>query len=142
MVKFGIAGAGALEDKDAFKEWIRDAILMYSDESGASECISDMSDGAGIAMAEVAIENGYDLVCVYPFKAEHRDDITELEDQAAVIIYIAQDMAADGATMRNNYVVDSCDVLLTDWDGRTYGKVYNMIERAHAQDKMVIVWAN
>ncbi len=142
MVKFGIAGAGALEDKDAFKEWIFNAILMYSDESGASECVSDMSDGAGIAMAEVAIENGYDLVCVYPFKAEHRDDIKALEEQAAAIIYLAQEMMTDGATMRNNYVVDSCDVLLANWDGRTYGKVYNMIERAHAQDKMVIVWAN
>jgi hypothetical protein len=142
MVKFGIAGAGALEDKDAFKEWIFNAILMYSDESGTSECISDMSDGAGIVMAEVAIENGYDLVCVYPFKAEHRDDIKALEEHAAAIIYLAQEMMTDGATMRNNYVVDSCDVLLANWDGRTYGKVYNMIERAHAQDKMVIVWAN
>ena len=43
-------------------------------------------------------------------------------------------------TVRDRYIVDSCDLLLAVPDGKGYGKVYNMMQLAQELGKDVYVY--
>lgn len=140
MVKFGLAATGTIANEEAIRSWISGCFQEYGSISGADECYSDMNS-YGIVFADEALNAGNGLICVYPFEAEHRDEIKVYEDQANALVYMNEKMSNDSAAARDRYIVNSCDVLLAVWDGATYGKVYNMVEQARAENKTVVVYA-
>lgn len=137
MLRIGLAASGALENVVEFQRWVESTFAAYG---AGNECYTDMVGDAGMRFAEAALVTDNHVVCVYPVAAEHTDEIKAIEEKAIACIYINQTLAADSTTVRDKYIVDSCDVLLVVPDGRSYGKVYNMMTRAQGKGKTIVTY--
>lgn len=113
---------------------------------GPDEVISGMADGFDMALALAALELDVPLTCAIPFRGHgsraHRDVYDFIVSRARRVVHVS-----DGPyrgpwqfQARNVWMVDSCDRLLTCWDG-TRGGTYNCIRYAVKVGRQIdVVW--
>lgn len=103
--------------------------LAMRNLGGATRVISGMALGWDTALALAALELEIPLTAAVPFHGQERmwpkssqDRFHKILDQADDIVYVCdKGYAAWKMQVRNEYMVDKCDVLLALWDGSEGG---------------------
>ena len=112
--------------------------------------ISGMALGWDTALAEAAVEIGVPFTAAVPFEGqesvwpqESRDKYRSLLDKASEVkIVCPGKYATYKMQVRNQWLVDNCDILLALWDGSP-GGTGNCIKYAEkAGRSMINLWGN
>ena len=120
------------------EEWIR--------KNKPTKVISGMAQGWDQALAQAAVNCGVPFIAAVPFKgqesrwtAKGQKYYTVLLSKAESIEYVCDEgYAPYKMQVRNEWMVDNCDLVLAMWDG-TKGGTHNCIKYAYSQDKE---WTN
>jgi uncharacterized phage-like protein YoqJ len=123
------------------KNILTDRILKYKPTS----LISGMAIGVDILTAQIAIENNIDLVAAIPFVGQEKlwndnqkylyNNILKLAKKKVIVC--EGEYAAYKMQIRNEYIVDNCDVLIAVHNGKKYGGTYNCIKYAEIKGKNI-----
>jgi hypothetical protein len=102
---------------------------LFSSDRPVLRFVSPIADGADQIAAEVALELGWELQAILPFRRAHyRDSLADggrhgfddLLDRAACTLELPgeADSEVDAYVMTGRATVAHCDILITVWDGR------------------------
>ena len=121
-------------------------ILKVLRDSNATCCISGMALGADTLFALIALKNGFNLECAIPCRnhsskwlkssRDMYDDIISKANKVTLVTdapynpYLMQ--------VRNQYMVDNCDLLIAIWDG-TSGGTGNCVKYAKSVNKPMVI---
>jgi uncharacterized phage-like protein YoqJ len=102
-----------------------------------SKALSGMALGVDQIAAEICLELNIPLVAVVPFKGqelkwnkEFQDKYNEILSKAEVVIVSTGGYSAKKMQIRNEYLVDNCELLVAVWNGEEKGGTYNCIQYA------------
>lgn len=114
-------------------------------ENKPTKLISGMALGWDQALASAAIDCKIPFIAAIPFKGQEsvwnynsKKQYNELLEWADDIIYCSEPgYSAHKMQIRNEYMVDECDILLAMYDG-TKGGTHNCVEYAKSKNKQII----
>lgn len=117
----------------------------YLKTSEVTKVISGMALGWDQALAQAAINCGIPFLAAVPFKGqeimwpkESRDKFDELLSKAIEVVYVSSPgYDAYKMQVRNQYMIDNCDIVLTVYDG-TPGGTHNCLEYAKLYNKTIV----
>jgi len=129
---------------DLIKE-IKKLIQMQIDMYQPDIMITGMALGIDTVFAILAVENQIPFIAAVPFKGQDsmwptasRKAYLNLINQAKEVVVISEgNFTAAKMQLRNQWMVDNCDLLLAVWDG-TSGGTANCIKYAINQGKQII----
>lgn len=108
---------------------LRELARVFIDAAGPSSVISGMALGWDMAWAEAALELGVPLIAAVPFVEQPSRWPSESQDRYFEICSMATQIATvcppgfspRKMQLRNEWMVDRCDVLVALWDGSMGG---------------------
>lgn len=109
---------------------IKEAIIKVIDEEQATQLITGMALGIDTLFAEIAIEKGISFIAALPclnqdkmWPESSKKLYKEILSNPLCTIHYVSEAEYDSACMqkRNEYMVDTCDVLIAVWDGTSGG---------------------
>lgn len=130
---------------ESIEYWLNGVLIGFSDEETDIYC--GMATGSDIALAlttmyarNVEKISNLKLHCVLPCKnynSSHKyyDDIKLFADEW---IELSDEFYKGCDNVRDQYMVDHCDVLLAVWDGIKSGGVWSTIRKAQKASKQII----
>ena len=132
-----IAGTGhrthRLQGRDA---QVQGAVFDLLTELRPTEVISGMADGFDMYLALAALEQDIPLTAAVPFMGHGSRVSQEVYDfikSAAKRVVYTCEYEYKGAwqyLLRDQWMVDNCDLLLACWDGEPFGGTYVTVEYA------------
>lgn len=131
--------------------WIAKALgelkNLIKDKQCSLDIYSGMADGCDIALAIIVSElkgitckNSVKLHCILPCK-EYNSSHTYykyLKDNADEWVELSDEFYKGCDNVRDQYMVDHCDVLIAIWDGNKSGGVWSTIRKAQKAGKKII----
>lgn len=109
-----------------------------------SQMISGMALGVDTIWALLALQNSITLIAAIPFKGQESKWIPEsvelylsILEKATVVVISPGGYSASKMQIRNEYMVDNCDLLIAVWDG-TPGGTANCVKYAKSKGKEII----
>lgn len=120
---------------------LRQILIDYSPDF----IISGMALGVDTVFAMVGLKLGIPLECAIPCQGQDSQWIKESQDLYKSILSRAQKITFVSdqpyhpslMQLRNQYMVDSCDLLIAVWDG-TSGGTANCVRYAQSKNKQII----
>lgn len=111
-----------------------------------TEVISGMALGWDMALAQAAINLNIPLIAAIPFKGQEckwnkktQEYYNEILTKAKTIEIICEgEYSSDKMQIRNEWMVDHCDVLLSMYDDKKGGGTYNCVMYAKKVGKPMI----
>lgn len=105
--------------------------------------ISGMAMGWDMALAQAAINLGIPLIAAVPFKGQEQAWFEKtqkyykylLSKASEVVIVSEGDYSNAKMQIRNEWMVDNCDLIFSMYNGDTSGGTYNCIEYAKKKEK-------
>lgn len=131
-----------LDDKwDAINCWIQTTYKQLHDIDSDIEVLCGMASGSDIRFGmSLAFIDGVKLHCVLPCKeynSNHKYYAT-LKYVANKWTELSEEFYRGCDNVRDQYMVDNCDVLLAIWDGNKSGGVWSTIRKAKKACKKII----
>lgn len=134
---------------DNISDWIEDQIIDMLGEVIQSEekmiVYSGMANGCDIvlAMDTVALKQLFGdlkLHCVLPCKDYNSSNkyYETIKDYSDEWVELSDEFYKGCDNVRDQYMVDHCDVLLAIWDGNKFGGVWSTIRKAQKAGKKII----
>jgi uncharacterized phage-like protein YoqJ len=119
------------------ERWIRN--------NNPSKIISGMAQGWDQALAQAAVNCGIPFICALPFKGQENKwsyksqrYYNKLLSKADEVIYVCDEgYEPYKMQIRNEWMVDNCDIVLAMWDGTTGGTL-NCLKYAYANQIEVV----
>lgn len=110
-----------------------------------TKVISGMALGWDVALAVAALQLGIPLVAAIPFKGQElawpsssQKDYNDVLREASEIVYVSEEGYAPWKMqIRNEWMVDHCDLVLAIWNG-TLGGTANCVRYAENVDKPIV----
>ena len=126
-------------------KWIKKEINNILDKHSPTMLISGMALGVDMLFAEIAIERKLDLLAAIPCKGQEKVWPKKSQDRYNKIlsyencekVYVNEKYSGWAMQQRNEYMVDSCGLLLAVWDGTT-GGTCNAVQYAKKVNKEII----
>ena len=122
-------------------DWMKSKIQEYK----ATDVYSGMAEGCDMAFALAAIkikQYGYPLKlhCVLPCKNYQSSHslYDYIKNRADEWVELSDEFYKGCDNVRDQYMVDHCDVLLAIWDGNKSGGVWSTIRKAQKAGKTII----
>ena len=124
---------------------IKQIIQTQIDTYMPDTLITGMALGIDTLFAMIAIENGIPFIAAVPFKGQEsmwpqtsRKAYLNLINQAKEIVVVSEgNFTVHKMQLRNQWMVDNCDILLAVWDGSSGGTA-NCVKYAIAQGKQIV----
>lgn len=140
-------GGYSLNIRLKLKYLAKDNLMRYK----ASKVISGMALGWDTALAEAALELNLPLIAAIPFKGqelrwpkESQDLYNDILSKAREVKYISEEgFSSYKMQIRNEWMVNNCDLILALWNGDLSGGTYNCINYAKAKlesNKIINLW--
>lgn len=146
-----IAGTGHRPDKlggysdEAFNKLVEIAENTLK-KIKVNEVISGMALGWDMALAQAAINLNLPFIAAIPFKGQelkwvvktqvyYRDLLTKAKK---VEIISEGGYSSEKMQIRNEWMVDNCDLVLTMYNGDTFGGTFNCIKYASKLNKPMV----
>ncbi len=138
-----------LPDDETSIEWlgIEHWLIMQIAKMSEGEAVDlycGMASGCDIAFGYVGsiIKGGFDckLHCILPCKNYNSSHklYNQIKDAADEWVELSDDFYKGCDNVRDQYMVDHCDVLLAIWDGNKSGGVWSTIRKAQKAGKQII----
>lgn len=133
-------GHGPVSDK--IRAWLRTQLNTLQ----PTGCISGMALGVDQIFAELCVEMGISFLAAVPCLGQDarwppasQKRYRELIDKAFEVVYVTDEPYHNPECMqlRNEWMVDHCDLLLAVWNG-SKGGTWNCIEYATSKNKRVL----
>ena len=103
------------------------------------ECIyCGMAQGADQIAALVAKELNIPVICCYPFPKKNFHPTEEYIMEGNTIVFTSEQYSKKAYYIRDCFMVDHSDIVLSVWDGLSNGGTYLTIEYAKKQNKQII----
>lgn len=145
-----IAGTGHRPEKlggytnDAFLKLVKIA-TEWLKENKPDKVISGMAMGWDQALALASVRLNIPLICAIPFKGQERQWSSSVQkfynkllDKASEVVYVSPSgYSSKKMQIRNEWMVDNCNVILAMWDGSP-GGTGNCIKYAKSKNKKII----
>jgi uncharacterized phage-like protein YoqJ len=132
------------ENMESMRGTMRKCIEDAQEKHDDVAIISGMALGFDTALAQIAIEKELPLICAIPFKGQElkwtKDSIKVYNDilkKACHKEYIANYYKPWFMQVRNEWMVDNCDLLLACWNRDKKGGTYNCLKYAFKHDVKV-----
>ena len=117
----------------------------WLEENKPERVISGMAIGWDMALAQATINRNIPLTCAIPFRGQENKWNTTSKNlyhhiisKAENVVYVCEaGYDASKMQIRNEWMVDHCDVLLAMWDGST-GGTFNCIKYAKKRKKPIV----
>lgn len=146
MIKIALTGhrSKRLKGQEVkIKKWIDEQLKNYNvPENKPLFAYSGMAQGADQIFAHVAIDNGYNLICCFPyFKTNFHPEVETIMKKALSSRFISEKYTGNNVYwLRDKYMVDNCDVLLAVWDGKKKGGTWITVKYAQKIGKPIIFY--
>lgn len=130
----------------AIEYWLNGILIGFSDAE-ETDIYCGMATGSDIALALTTIYarsvekiNNLKLHCVLPCKDYNSSHpyYKEIKNISDEWIELADEFYKGCDNVRDQYMVDHCDVLLAVWDGIKSGGVWSTIRKAQKAGKQII----
>ena len=123
------------------RDWVIDTLhgLMYYKQE--LHMYSGMADGCDYLFAEVgACLKNVKLHCILPCKNYNSSHewYEEIKEKSYEWIELSDEFYKGCDSVRDQYLVDHCDVLIAIWDGIKSGGVWSTIRKAEKVGKRII----
>lgn len=126
---------------DTINYWIQTTYKQLHDIDPDIEVLCGMASGSDIRFGmSLAFIDGVKLHCVLPCKeynSNHKYYAT-LKNVANKWTELSEEFYRGCDNVRDQYMVDNCDVLLAIWDGNKSGGVWSTIRKAKKACKKII----
>ena len=100
-----------------------------------------MAQGVDQIAALVAINNGVQVSCYFPYKKKlYGGQEYYIVENAAEVRYICKEYQKGCYIKRDRRMVDDCDLLLVVWDGKPWGGTYLTYQYALEEGKDVLIY--
>lgn len=146
-----IAGTGHRPDKlggysdEAFNRLVEIAEKALK-RVKVTEVISGMALGWDMALAQAAINLGIPFIAAVPFKGQELMWISKTQKYYNELLAKAKEVmvvceggySASKMQIRNEWMVDNCDVVYAMYNGDTFGGTFNCVKYAEKQNKIII----
>lgn len=114
-------------------------------ENKPTKVISGMAQGWDQALAQAAVNLGVPFIAAVPFEGQEckwsekgRKYYHRLLSKAELVEYVCEEgYAPQKMQIRNQWMVNKCDMILAMWDG-TSGGTANCLKYAYSQQKEVV----
>lgn len=131
--------------KNPISEWVKGQIVKKLLELKPSKVISGMALGVDTWAAEAAIQLGIPFEAAIPFEGQESKWTPEsiayfnyLKSKASEVIIVCEgDYHPRKMQLRNQYMVNNCDLLIAVWDGSSGGTA-NCVNYAKSKNKKII----
>lgn len=121
--------------------WLHSVYMMLNEECEEIDIYCGMASGCDIKFGLTMIQHdNVNLHCVLPCKgynSKHQYFKT-LKEYADEWIELSDEFYKGCDNVRDQYMVDHCDILLTIWDGNKSGGVWSTIRKAQKAGKKII----
>jgi len=145
-----IAGTGHRPNKlggysqEAFDKLVNIAIEWLL-ENKPTKVISGMALGWDQALAQASKDVGIPYIAAVPFKGQEKKWPQKSQDYFKYLLQFAEEVifVSEGTydlrfmQIRNEWMVDNCDIILAMYDG-TKGGTHNCVEYAKSKNKQII----
>ena len=126
-------------------DWIGEQISNVFDELKPEKVISGMALGTDQVAVRVCIKNNIKFVAAIPFLSQEKtwptksqEEYRRLVDLAAEKVIVCQGYYAPWKMFkRNEFIVDSCDLLLAVFNQINKGGAFQCVEYAKSKDKEI-----
>lgn len=99
-----------------------------------------MAQGVDQMAALVAINNGVQVSCYFPYKKKLYGIQEYIAENAAEVRYVCEKFQNGCYIKRDRRMVDDCDLLLVVWDGKPWGGTYLTYQYALEEGKDVLIY--
>ena len=139
-----------VENKDWYKInlWLQDMLYSYSKSNDQLDIYCGMASGSDILFGALAIshkilfDNKYNIKarCILPCKDYNSSDkqYDFIKEYADEWIELSDKFYKGCDNIRDQYMVDHCDILLAIWDRNKSGGVWSTIRKAQKTGKEII----
>lgn len=116
------------------KEWAVEQLIHLQ----PSAIYNGMAQGADQIIAIAAKELNIPIICCYPFPKKGYYPVEEWIMENNQVIYVSPAYSKESYNIRDRFMVDHADVLLSIWDGIPYGGTYLTRDYANTKGKTII----
>ena len=103
--------------------------------------IDGMAQGVDQIAALVAINNGVQVSCYFPYKKKlYGGQEYYIVENAAEVRYVCKKYQSGCYIKRDRRMVDDCDLLLVVWDGKPWGGTYLTYQYALEEGKNILIY--
>lgn len=136
---------GGYAPNNPIRDWVSDRIRQELIRLKPTMVISGMALGVDQWAAQVACDLGIPFIAAVPFKGQEgmwpgvsKHDYRRLMKEAHEVVVVCEGgYSAHKMQLRNEYMVDRCDVLIAVWDG-TPGGTGNCVRYATNKRKNIV----
>lgn len=120
--------------------WLNGQIKNLKGCYGDIILLDGMAQGVDQIAALVAIKNGVDVKCYFPYKHKLSETEKYIADNAAEIRYEGEKYQKGCYFKRDRRIVDDCDLLIVVWDGIENGGAYYTWKYAVEKKKNILMF--
>lgn len=99
-----------------------------------------MAQGVDQIAALVAINNGAQVSCYFPYKKKLHGVQEYIAENAVEVRYVCEKFQKGCYIKRDRRMVDDCDLLLVVWDGKPWGGTYLTYQYALEKGKDILFY--
>lgn len=129
-----------------YTKYIQEQLLIEIEKLGVKKAISGMAIGADTIWAEIILSKKIPLIAAIPFKgqesrwpkAAQERYFKMLSNPLVTQQIVNSGYSAKAMQIRNEYIVDNCDVLIAVWNGIKDGGTWNTVNYAREKNKEIV----
>lgn len=127
-------------------KYILEQLLIEIKRLGVKKAISGMAIGADTIWAELILSQNIPLIAAIPFKGQESRWPKAAQERYFKMLsnpLVTQQIVNSGYSnkamqIRNEYIVDNCDVLIAVWNGIKEGGTWNTVNYAREKNKNIV----